>query len=278
MSNFVEKSLQKNAWELASDSGLTLLHSPLLKKQNGLKHAFTTRLGGQSQAPLDSFNLGRHWDTDESRLDAMKNRERLCQVLELDFKRLAVPGQKHTTNIHWIGNDDEFKEGPLHFQSIDALTTNKQQQPLLLHYADCVPVIIFAPEKQALSVIHAGWRGTAGSIVIEAVKNLGERSGARPQEMIAAVGPAIGPCCFEAGEEVAQALSATVSGFEALIKRTAPKPFPDLKAFNALQLLQVGVAEVDVSDWCTSCNTKIFYSHRKESGKTGRQGAIAALV
>lgn len=207
----------------------------------------------------------------------MKNRQRLCEVLDLDFARLAVPGQKHTTNIHWIASAEDFAEGPLHFSAIDAMATNRKGQPLLLHYADCVPIILVDTHKQAICVVHAGWRGTAGSIVKKAVASLVARVASDPAHLLAAIGPSVGSCCFETGEDVAAALLPTVSHADGLVCRKG-RPYPDLKAFNALQLLESGVVEVDVSDWCTACNPELFYSHRQSSGKTGRQGAIACLL
>lgn len=273
--SMLERSLAKQDWPLLTLGEIPVVRSPLLSRQPQLCHAFTTRQGGKSEAPLDSFNLGRHWPTEESRADAMVNRRSLCEALGLEAGELVVPGQKHTTNIYWAKSGSHtFEE----LQAVDAVATTKLMQPVLLHYADCVPVMIVDTKKPAICVIHAGWRGTAGGIVSKAVVALCERTGSRAQDLIAAVGPAIGSCCYQTGEEVVAQLSLTVKDAEPLIQRRQGDPYPDLKAFNAMQLLQAGVSEVDVTAWCTACHPEIFYSHRQSQGQTGRQGALACLL
>lgn len=263
-----------NEWPLVKTGALTLIQSPLLNSVEGLKHAFTTRLGGDTPEPLNWFNLGRHWPTEESRHEAMKNRKILCDALGLDATQLTVPGQQHTTNIYLL---KEGSEKGLALPSYDAVATQAPKHPILLHFADCVPVMVVDKQQRALCVIHAGWRGTAGGIVTKAVQLLTAALGCNPKNMVAAVGPAIGRCCYETGDEVPQKLSATVSHPDDLIDYKNGKPHPDLKAFNARQLEEAGVDQVDVTAWCTACRPDLFYSHRQSGGKTGRQGALACL-
>lgn len=271
----VEKALQKNDWPLRQVKQLTLAMSPLLLEIDGLTHAFTTRLGAQSPAPLNWFNLGRHWETEESRQDAMANRTVLCDALGLDATQLVVPGQQHTTNIYIA---DERTETGQQLKNFDGVVTKRRGQPLLLHFADCVPVMILDQEQRVLCVMHAGWRGTAGGIVTKGVQLLINQFGTRVSDIVAAVGPAIGSCCYETGTDVADSLSLTVANAKSLIDWRDNKPHPDLKAFNAMQLLELGVVNVDVSKWCTACHPDIFYSHRQSGGKTGRQGALACMT
>lgn len=269
---------RKTGWQERSAGELKLLQSPALLAAGLRKHAFTTRVGGGSPAPFDSFNLGRHdaakahWD------DALLNRQKLCHALDVDFKRLAVPGQVHSDKVVWLTDHDSYKE-------IDGIATNLSGVPILLHFADCVPIILYAGQAGALAVVHAGWRGTAASIVQNGVDVLIERAGAKPAEIVAAVGPAIGSCCYPTSDEVAHKLQETVVRISnrtrhaqgALIEIRGHKPHPDLGAINAQQLLDRGVEQIDVCDLCTSCNPHMFYSHRQSSGLTGRQGAIACL-
>ncbi len=265
-----EKARIKNDWPLRDAGGLPLLFSPLLAGMPGLTHAFTTRLGGQSLEPLQWFNLGRHWPSEQSRRDATANRSRLCRALSLDFSRLVVPGQVHSTRIAWVSEPESLPD-------VDAVASSLTDTPILLHYADCVPVIIFEQKTAAVCVVHAGWRGTAGGIVARAVRAISATLDAEPENMVAAVGPAIGDCCYPVGEDVARELAASAGGAERLIRRGDGRLFPDLKALNALQLLDSGVGAVDVCSFCTACRTDLFYSHRASGGKTGRQGAIACL-
>ncbi len=224
---------------------------------------------------MESFNLGRHIDDEKIRADAMINRQRLCQALGFEQQRLAVPEQVHSNNVIAV---ERVPDRSL-LQNVDGVVTNVAGLPILLYFADCVPVILFDPVAVALGVVHAGWRGTASRIVIRAVEKMGEAFGSEPGNIKAAIGPAIGSCCYPTSVDVAQKLSATVSDAKAFIVYDGDEkqPRPDLKAVNAMQLLEAGVGEVDVADLCTACLPSVFYSHRQSGGNTGRQGAIAQL-
>jgi polyphenol oxidase len=271
LSKTLERALKKNSWLTKEIDGLTLNQSPLLAQQPKLIHAFTTRLGGNSPSPVDTFNLGRHLDSDQSRADAVNNRHKLCQALRLDSKRLAVPGQVHSSIVVIADEKSTYKE-------VDGIATKERNRPILLHFADCVPVIIYDPKSFVLCIVHAGWRGTAGSIAKNGVQLMVEHFGSHASDIIAAVGPAIGSCCYQTGADVATKLAATVSNIDDLITYKDGVPYPDLKAVNAMQLLESGVAEVDVTDICTACQPELFYSHRQSGGKTGRQGAIGSII
>lgn len=276
MQDKITEALQKNDWPLVKHGGLTLVLSPLLKSVDSLVHVFTTRLGGQSPEPLDSFNLGRHSLSEEIRRDAMENRRKLCELFSIDTDRLAVPGQHHSTNIHIL--QEQLQPGPFHFPGVDAIATAQTMQPVLLHFADCVPVMLVDTAIRKICVIHAGWRGTAGGIVKKSVKLMVEQLGSHPGDIAAAIGPAIGSCCFETGDEVVDGLSQTVADPAPLTPYKNGRAFPDLKAFNAMQLLEAGVQNIDVASWCTACHPELFYSHRQSGGQTGRQGALACLI
>ena len=164
-----ERALEKNEWILDNVDGITLLRSPLLSAhKDKLAHAFTTRLGGGSADYLASFNLGRHVDDDAIRADAMANRERLCHAIGADYSRLTVPGQVHSAIVHVVREPNEQRN----LKEVDGVTTNLKGHPLLLHFADCVPIILFDPVKGSISVVHAGWRGTAASIIKNAVHEM----------------------------------------------------------------------------------------------------------
>ena len=273
--NLKERALQKHQWLKIERNGLVLHQSPLLARYSDLlEHAFTTRLGGQSQEPMSNFNLGRHIDDEQVRQDAMKNRQALCLALNADSERLVVPGQVHSATV--VACAEPPENGAL--KNVDAVATNTLNLPVLLHFADCVPVILFDPVEKAIAVIHAGWRGTAAQIAKNGVCELVDKFGVKPANIKAAIGPAISSCCYPTSVEAAGQLSQTVSDASSLIlAQPGDQPRPDLKAINAMQLLESGVGEVDVTDLCTACLPELFYSHRQSGGKTGRQGAIAML-
>jgi polyphenol oxidase len=271
----VNQALQKNDWPLTQAYGLPLLQSPLLAGIDSLVHAFTTRIGGESDEPLDSFNLGRHWNTEESRIDAIKNRERLCAALGLDAERLTVPGQQHTTNIYVV--ETQTASHSQRLPELDGAASDQPGYPVLLHFADCVPIMLYDRRNKVLCVLHAGWKGTAGGIASKGVQLLQQRWDSDPHDIAAAIGPAIGSCCYPTGDDVAAKLSETITESLPLMQMRNGKLHPDLKAINAMQLLECQVRDIDVSAWCTACHPEIFYSHRQSSGKTGRQGAIACI-
>lgn len=279
--NKLKKSLKTQDWHMQKRGNLTLLHSPLLSahRDKGFVHAFTTRDGGSTPAPYHNFNLGRHIKDEDLKQDALANRELLCRELGVNHQMLRVPGQVHSGNVLVVKDNEEHD-----LAGVDGLVTDNSGLPLLLHFADCVPVLIFETDKRLVGIVHAGWRGTAQSIAVNAVNLMVEKWGAKPSAMVAAVGPAIGPCCYPTGNDVVERLMATVSDkgvagdWQELVQVGADgQPHPNLKAINALQLLACGVAEVDVCSFCTACRPDLFFSHRQSGGVTGRQGALACL-
>jgi polyphenol oxidase len=284
---------KKQEWMPEDIDGLTVYCSPLLSQFPGLTHAFTTRVGGKTAKPMNSFNLGLHLFEEPWISDARENRTKLCAALSLESERLVVPNQPHSTDVLFT-REPITKKADL---EADGIITDATLLPLLLFFADCVPILIYDPTKKVVSIVHAGWRGTAGSIVRQAVKSMNEHCGCKPCDLVAAIGPAIGACCYPVKNEVvlqlmasfgltlpAQATSNQIldkirqSNLDQLFLLQNQQICPDLKALNALQLLQAGVAQVDVTEFCTACNPEMFYSYRHAQGNTGRQGLIAALT
>ncbi len=274
----LSKILQERDWPQVNVSGLTLLRSPLLKDFSRLSHAFTTRLGGKSPSPFDSFNLGIHQAAQFHKADALSNRQMLCQSLSMQYDALVVPQQVHSKNVAYVDQPQPLKD-------IDGVATDKVNLPLLLHFADCVPIILYSPQQNVLAAVHAGWRGTASRIAVEAVNMLQTRFNCQPSELVAAIGPAIGPCCYPTGADTAEHLRNSVAE-EQRLEETHSYLFwvkngivhPNLKAINGYQLWRQGIRSIDISNACTACLSQYFYSHRRTNGQTGRQGFIAALV
>lgn len=272
-SKIAELALRKNKWKVENVDGMQLVFAPSLLDLGFVAHAFTTRVGGQTPAPYDYFNLGGNIPGDEFKRDAKENRSRLCDGLSIKYSDLVVPGQVHSKNVELINERSQIPD----LKGVDGLVTDRSETPLLLHFADCVPVIVVDKVARVIGIFHAGWRGTAQNIVSHGVERMISELNANPANMVGVVGPAIGSCCYPTSDEVAQALTGTVKDAEGLIGTNGSQPAPDIKAFNALQLLESGIQEVDVSDYCTACNPSMFYSHRQSGGTTGRQGALVSL-
>lgn len=270
----ISRSLETRTWNQVSKQGLNLLQSPLLGSFENLVHAFTTRHGGETSSPYEHFNLGRHVKDPEIQEDALRNREKLCRSLGLNFENVAIPGQVHSATVKVVETHRSRPE----MKAVDGLVTGSTELPLVLHFADCVPVIVYDRVKHKAGVFHAGWRGTAAKIVGRGVELLMGEYGCQSKDLVAAVGPAIGRCCYPTGDNVYEALRITVDYPDQLFGEIDGQKCPDLKAINAMQLMEAGVTEVDVSDWCTACAPELFYSHRQSGGTTGRQAALVSLA
>jgi polyphenol oxidase len=214
---------------------------------------FTTRAGGVSEGPFASLNLGGRADEPER---IAKNRRLVCESLGFDASRLAANRQEHSSTIRKAqpGVRDTFG---------DALWTDEPGLPMLALSADCLPIAVATTGGQpALAVIHAGWRGLAAGVVETAVRALGSRPTA------AAIGPAIGPCCYEVGPEVSELFDADLTQGRML----------NLWEAAERALRKAGVERVEQVGLCTSCNPQLFFSHRRDGATRGVQGVIGALT
>ena len=258
-------------------SDLAYYTFPALDAFPELTHAVTTRHGGVSTAQWTSLNLTKGTGDDPAAVQ--ENLQRMCAALGLRRADLVSPNQRHTANVRRVGAGDRGRIWP----GYDTLITDEPGVPLLLRYADCTPVLVYDPAHHALALIHSGWRGTvqgAGRIAVEA---LTAEYGSRPAEMIAAIGPSIGPCCYEVGEDVIDAVHAAFDRpAELLPNRNGGGPLSgrahfDLWAANRRWLAEAGVRQIEAAEICTACRMDDFYSYRAERGKTGHFGAVMML-
>jgi YfiH family protein len=250
---------------------------PSLDTFDELVHGVTTRHGGVSAGPYNSLNLSAGLGDDQAAVQ--ENIRRACAALGLCRTDVVSPNQRHTANVRRVGQADR---GQL-FPGYDALITDERGVPLLLRYADCTPVLVYDPVHHALAVIHSGWRGTVQGAPRAAVEALAREYGSRPADLVAAVGPSIGPCCYEVGTDV---IDATRRAFERpgeLLSPSKRDPHDethrhfDLWAANHRLLAAAGVRHIEVAEICTACHTDDFYSYRASGGRTGHFGAIMAL-
>jgi polyphenol oxidase len=220
---------------------------------------FTTRQGGVSEGPYESLNLGILTDDDPARVT--ENRHRAAEHAGVRPDRMGMGWQLHGTDLReWSEPppDRVYAEpGGKDLPRLDGHLTRRPDLGLLVLVADCFPVALSDGEQAAM--LHCGWRPLAGGIVEKAL----ERFDGTPA---AAVGPGIGGCCYEVGEEVLEAF-ADVDG-------AASGRMLDLRAVIAAKLAAAGVTDVQHVDRCTSCEPELYFSHRRDGGVTGRQAGI----
>ncbi len=240
----------------------------------GARAAFATRLGGVSAAPFDRLNLGVL--TDDSNEAVVENRRRLAAALGLDPARIPIGLQVH-------GADLAFHSGPQQpspfalpgseIPEVDGHVVSAPGLAPLVFTADCLPVALFGPGGVAM--LHCGWRGLAAGIVASGVEAVGATT--------AAIGPGIGPCCYEVGPEVLNAFSHLGPGIARAADGPISRAGDDESAHRHLDLVEVarrlllaaGVERIEAAGLCTSCEPELFFSHRRDAGRTGRQGGLA---
>jgi YfiH family protein len=225
----------------------------------GYEVAFTTRVGGVSEGPYASLNLGRKSGDVPER--AGENRRIACEAIGADLEKLALNYQVHSARVLRAAR-------AMRGEHADGLWTDEPGLPILAMSADCLPIVLVraGEAKPAVAVLHAGWKGLLAGIVEAGAQALGRGT------LKAAVGPAIGPCCYEVGEEVAAPFR------ERFGDDVVSEGHLDLWTSAERALRAAGIEEVDRFDRCTACEPETFFSHRRDAGRTGRQGVIAYVA
>jgi YfiH family protein len=226
---------------------------------DGYEVVFTTRLGGVSDGPYASLNLGRKGGDDVVHVD--ENRRIACESIGADVAKLALNYQVHSGRVVQA-------EAGARGAHADGLWTGDRDLPILAMSADCLPIALARTNggAQAVAVLHAGWRGLLEGIAASGVEALGGVG------LAAAIGPAIGPCCYEVGEEVAASYRKRFGDDVVYGGRL------DLWTSAERALRAAGVQHVQRFDRCTACEPETFFSHRRDGGRTGRQGVIAYVA
>ncbi len=257
---------------IAEIGKIALFESNVLSKFNNLTHGFTTRKGGVSTGEYATLSMSP-WRGDD--INNVHDNERiLCESLSLKLNNLTATKQEHTDNIEVI---DESRIGyginkPWD-KGVDACITTLKNVPLLCYSADCVPVLIYAADIEAIAAVHAGWRGTDARITGKTVKKLIEM-GAKAENIYAAIGPCIHKCCYEVSGDVALRFDA---GYYDV--KVNDKYMLDLASVNCDLIKDCGVKEENISvcDMCTKCNNEIFFSHRAQNGKSGTLAGVICM-
>lgn len=307
-------------WKLRRAGGLQILEAPQLARLDWLTHGFSTRPGGASEIPpagpgkaaarkggaaaTGSLNLGfTEWD---SRERVAENRAKFFRAIGAGKMRVVTLRQFHSDAVHLVDAEDLRGNGsPAEAPKADALITREPGVVLAVQTADCVPILLVDPKRRAIAAIHSGWRGTLARIAAKTLGRMQMEFGTRAKDVMAALGPAIGRCCYEVGSDVAREFDAKFpearewfdGPFAALAAGENdpnwlpwltmrppghPPPSPtvqlDLIAANHAILAAAGVPlrQIIASNFCTACRTDLFFSYRRER-TTGRLMAAIAI-
>lgn len=262
------------AFEELSEGGLLTMRSTLIPA----RHAFTTRYGGVSRGEFESLNLGSNRGDDPEAV--RENYRRVCALMGAGIDDCAVTRQVHGNTVRVVtGADRHVCMSTVPYEA-DGLVTNERGLPIMCFVADCVPALLCDGENSVIAAVHCGWRSSVADILGETVKKMCAL-GAKPESIHAAMGAAIGRCCFETDDDVPEAVEKYLGGeTEGLFdRRTDGKTMVDLRAANARRLIQIGLKaeNIDISRECTMCSHEKYWSHRYTKGRRGSQAAAIVL-
>ncbi|MBI5305068.1 MAG: peptidoglycan editing factor PgeF [Chloroflexi bacterium] len=242
------------------------------RDSGALVHAISTRHGGVSPAPFDTLNLSRM--VGDGAANVTTNLARWHAALALDAAATVDASQAQADQIARV----DARHRGTRIKNVDALLTDTPNLPLMLRFADCVPILLYDPTHRAIGVAHAGWRGTVLKIATRAVQAMGDAFGTRPRDLIAGIAPSIGPCCYRVGDEViVRVRDAFDDADELFVQQNGNGVHLDLWQANAQQLRALGVEQIEIANLCTAHRTDDFFSWRAERGKTGRFSAVIAI-
>nr|WP_320145416.1 peptidoglycan editing factor PgeF [uncultured Anaeromusa sp.] len=249
-----------------------------LLQEAGLQHAMSTRLGGISKAPWRSLNLGYH--VGDCAEDVTANRKHFCEAVGAEASNVVALQQVHGNRVVVV-DEGQCGQGAFAWDGAlagtDAVVTAAKGVPLLLLVADCVPVLLFDPVHRVLALAHAGWKGTVTGIAVGVLEVMKSHFGSKAEECLAALGPSIGQCCYPVGEAVLQKLPTNLP--EGLLRSEKGEKRLDLRGLNAWLLSEAGIPPQQIADagGCTCCRKDLLFSHRGDSGHSGRLGLLAWL-
>ncbi len=273
--------IKTNMQKVNRNGSLCFITFPIFSRYPEIRHAFTTRYGGVSEGYFGKMNLS--FNMGDSREHVTENYGIICKAIGIDPKTIVLSRQTHTANVKVVGKENMgtgiFKE--YDYNDVDALITNEAGVTLVTHSADCCILAFYDPQKRVIAASHAGWRGTVQEIGGATITKMRESFGCDPQDIIVALAPSIGPCCYEVDMPV-------YSRFEELgylnlgkifIPKSNGKFMLNLWQANRQILLHYGIKEenIELTDICTNCNSEDFHSHRATQGKRGVNGLILQI-
>jgi YfiH family protein len=236
-----------------------------------LFHGVFTRKGGVSSEPWNSLNLGG--TVGDKPANVQENLSRLLSVSGFSRTQLFQVKQIHSSKVVVAEKyADVLHEG-------DAITTDQRGLLLLMRFADCVPILFYDPEHPAIAIAHAGWMGTLSGVVSEVVRVMEAQFGTAPDKLQVGIGPSIGPDHYQIGEDVIMKTKlAFPDEYHQILNQEPNRVTLDLWKANQIQLMKMGVMQIEIAELCTGCDLGLWYSHRAEKGKTGRFAAAIGLL
>ncbi len=248
------------------NGSLQYLQSRTLSNSNGVKHFFSTKNGGVSPFEYESLNLGVY--TNDSKENVEKNFNIICSSLNMNEK-VAYLNQEHGDTVY-IVNKENFSD--VVGKKGDALITCEKNLPIGVFTADCVPILLYDKNKKVAAAIHAGWRGVEAKILTNTLGIMKKEFNSESSDIICAIGPSIGECCFEVSSDVGEKFkfSSEKNG----------KVYVDLLKEVYSECLSEGLLEenIDLANKCTVCEKELFYSYRRDNGLTGRIGSFIEII
>lgn len=254
---------------------------PSFEETGLVKHGFSTRLGGVSSIPYNSLNLGIK--KNDKMINIYNNFKLMSKALEIPMENMVLSDQIHGDKILMVDKTHREKNifSKNKIAGIDGLVTKEKEIALVTIYADCVPLYFLDTVHKAIGLSHAGWKGTVKKIGQKTLLKMMECFSTNPEDCLVAIGPSIGSCCFEVGDEVIEQINLNFSNSKQYYTfKDNGKYMVDLWKLNQNQLTSMGVPlkNITSSNICTKCNKDIFFSHRGDKGNTGSLAAFLQLI
>lgn len=269
-----------NGTILVTDGELKYIEFECLNKfSDMITHCMSTRIGGVSAGECSALNMG--FNRNDSRENVLENYRLLCKSAGIDTQSLVLTNQVHETIIQMVDDSDKGKGiwRDNDIKGVDGLLTVTPGVTLVTFYADCVPIFLFEPGIKAIALLHSGWKGTLKSIVSEALKAMARLPGFKVERLVAAIGPSIGSCCFEVGEDVYRLFAERYKDVAFYKPSKDGKWKIDLQGIIETDLIREGLLDENIhnSGVCTKCRKDLFFSHRGDNGKTGSLAAFMQI-
>lgn len=263
-------------FQLIDSNGLLYYKIEEFEKTGLIKHCFTTRKTGVSKNEYESLNLRINCDDDEENIKT--NFKIICDEIGVNYEDLVFSNQVHEDKVVCVtredlGNGIKYENK---FKSADALVCNQSGVPLITFFADCVPLYFLDVKNKVIALAHSGWKGTVKNIASKTIEKMKTSYKSLPEDILCAIGPSIGECHFEVGEEVFNEFSSLSFG---VVSKRDSKMFVNLQKTIENQMLDSGILKnnITVSNVCTYCRSDLLFSHRKTNGKRGSLAAIMEL-